>query len=557
MMRMRSPPRFRTVPIPRILGLNEDENPLSLAPGELTKSRNVYRRGKTKGTRPGLRRDPDTYTASMTGPVQGMRQLVRNNAATRQLVLVENGTIKATTAGNLNGALTLNPSAAWTFAEFNDVLYGAGGTLDDDHWSWDGVAASVTARAILNLSSTPIYPAYVFEKWNRLFTAGFRLGSGVIATDVSSSPTTVRYTPIGQPTVWPAENTIGGTSTIGGIAAYGDTYLTGFGEFTDGSGDWLLLLTNKKIYAVSPSGDPLGPFVVSEKGTIANGCVHQHAFVSLGLDSGDAIYLSDRGIHSIRQSQQFGARSETFLSWKIRTTFDTINRAEIHKSVGAYDSDRGVVIFFVPTGSNTSPNLGLVLDVKEKADLSSENAEWDLWYPGGSGNDALMTALVAAKDSTGRSFVYAGSAGGDVGRFDPAVSSDFGAGYHVAMRTKHEDYGEAAFEKQPGNIYLTLHPGGSYTPRMRILYDYGTRGSSSYLLEMPSPGDLWGSTFMWGSSVWGSGETTVQEKLYGEGAGQTIAFEFEHATANEPFFIGSVSPEIAVLGDQTPGAGSQ
>jgi hypothetical protein len=153
--------------------------------------------------------------------------------------------------------------------------------------------------------------------------------------------------------------------------------------------------------------------------------------------------------------------------------------------------------------------------------------------------------------------VYGGTAGGDIARFDPDASSDLGSAFHVWMRTKHEDYGEAAYEKQPGDIYLTLQPGGNYTPRARIVYDYGTHVSSTYSLEMPTSGALWGSTFVWGSTTWSGGVNTVQEKLYAEGSGQTIAFEFEHLSANEPFYIGSLSPEISILGEESPGAGSE
>jgi hypothetical protein len=122
------------------------------------------------------------------------------------------------------------------------------------------------------------------------------------------------------------------------------------------------------------------------------------------------------------------------------------------------------------------------------------------------------------------------------------------------MRTKHEDYGEPAYEKQPGDIYMTLQPGGNYTPTFRIVYDYGSRQSSPYTLNMPISGTQWGA-FSWGSASWANATSTIQEKLYGEGSGQTIALEWDHSSSNEPYYIGSVAPEISILGDQSPGAG--
>lgn len=546
--------RYKTMPIRRLKGLNEDENPAEVADDELTVSLNCYRRGRTKGTRPGFLRDPDVYTSSMTGPVQGIVHFQRSNGSVRDVVIVENGLVREAPGADVNGALTFNTSAPWTFAVYNDVLYAAGGTLDDDHWSWTG-SGNITARAILNLSAVAIFPAYVFHKWNRLWTAGFRVAAGTLASDLSSNQTTVRYTPIGQPTVWPTENTIGGSSTIGGFGAYGDNWVTGFGEFTDGTGDWLLVLLNSKIYAVSQTGDSLAPFAISERGAIQNGCVHQRAFVSLGLDSGDAIYMSSRGIHSLRQSQEFGARSETFLSWKIRNTFENINQSAITKSVGAYDATLGIVIFFVPTGSNTSPNLGLVLDVKNKKDITAENAEWDLWTLGGTGNDALVTALATATNAAGSIRVHAGNAGGDVMQLDADTASDLASAYAVEMRTKHNDYGEQSFEKQCGDIWIGLQPGGNHTPSFKIIYDYGAKQSSTKQLRMVTGGDLVG-TLVVGTGIIGAASSNIQDKVYGMGSGQSIAFDFSHYAADEQFYISSISPEIAILGEQGPGAGA-
>jgi len=549
-------PGYKTYTIPRLLGLNEDENPSEVGDGELTIALNAYRRGRTKGTRPGFIRDPDTYTTAMTGPVQGIVPFFRSNGTTHDVVIVEAGNVRETTGATLNGALTFNASAPWTFAVYNDVLYGAGGTLDDDLWSWNGTGNISAVGPMVDLSAVSIYPAYVFHKWNRLWTAGFRYAGGTIATDLSSNPTTVRYTPISLPTIWPTGNVIGGSSTIGGFGAYGDSWITGFGEVTTNDGDWLLVLLNNRIYAVTQTGDALAPFTTSgEKGAIQNGCVHQRAFVSMGLDSGDAIYLSSRGVHSLRASLEFGSLQQTFLSWKIRRTFETINQAHINKSVGAYDPVRGLVIFFVPTGSNSNPDLGLVLDVKDKDRLTAGTAEWDLWRLGSSGNDAYITALASATNASSQQIIHAGTAGGNVCQLDPDSSADLSSAYRTRMRTKHHDYGEQAYEKSVGDIWIGLQPGGSYTPSFRLVFDYGARTSSTTQIRMPSDSTQWNS-FVWGGASWSSEFSNYQDKVYGMGAGQTIAVEFDHTSAGEPYYVASIALEISILGEQAPGAGS-
>lgn len=545
---------YRTYPIPRLLGLNEDENPAEVGDGELTISLNVFRRGRTKGTRPGFRRDPDVYTSAMTGPVQGGVQYFRSNGSVYDSVIVENGKVREAVGADINGALTFNASAPWTFAVFNDVLYGAGGTLDDDLWSWNGTGNISAVGPMVNLSAAAIYPAYIFQKWGRLWTAGFRTAAGAIATDLSSNPTTARYTPIGEPTVWPTANTIGGSGAIAAFDAYGDSWITGFGEYTDGQGDWLLVLLNDKIYPIAQTRDSLAPFAVSERAAIQNGCVHQRAFVSLGLDSGDAIYLSKRGIHSIRASQEFGALQRSFLSWKIRQTFETINQSYIHTSVGAYDPRLGIVVFAVPTGANTSPDTMLVLDVKDKDRINAENAEWDIWRLGSTGDNALVTALWTAVSAAGKTVIYFGTKGGNVGHVDDDVHADLGNAYRARMRTKHYDYGEQAYEKQNGDIWINIQPGGSYTPTFRQVFDYGSRAGSTRQLSMPIDSALWNSV-TWNAFEWANESASVLTKVYGMGAGQTIAYEFDHSAASEPYFIANVAPEVAILGEQGPGAG--
>ncbi len=546
---------YKTFPIPRLLGVNEDENPAEVGDGELTIALNSFRRGRTRGTRPGFRRDPDVYTSAMTGPIQGGVNFFRSNGTARDVVIVENGLVREATGADLNGALTFNTSAAWTFDVFNDVLYGAGGTLDDDFWSWNG-SGNISAVSILNLSAAAIYPAYVKQKWGRLWTAGFRTAAGAIASDLSSNPTTARYTPIGQPTVWPTGNTVGGSGAIAAFDAYGDSWITGFGDYTDGTGDWLLVLLNDRIYALSQTGDSLAPFAVSERGAIQNGCVHQRAFVNMGLDSGDAIYLSSRGDHSLKSSQEFGARSETFLSWKIRQTFETINQSAITASVGAYDSRLGIVLFAVPTGSNTSPDTILCLDVKDKKSLTAENAEWDIWRLGSTGNDALVSAMWTGTDLNGQIRIHAGTKGGNVCHVDDDVHADLGAAYRVHMRTKHYDYGEQAYEKSNGDIWINLQPGGNYTPTFRQVFDYGSRQASARQLAMAIDSGVWGS-ITWDAFEWATDIASVLTKVYGVGAGQTIAYEFTHSAANEPFYIANIAPEVSILGEQGPGAGGQ
>lgn len=528
-------------------GLDEDENPAALARTSLQYARNSWKRGNSRGTRPGFNRDSLFYPAGagLGDAINGIVDYRFANDASQFLVVVANGdvlTADATSIKNAGTSVTAGANHRWTFAQHKGVLYGAGGTSTNNFWSWPG-SGTTTNRAMLDLTAAAIYPSYVFEKWNFGFTTGFRDAAGNLATDLSSGPMIVRYSDLNDMTTWPTGSTFGGTSAVGGFSSYGDEYLTGFGEFTNNAGDWLLVLSNKRLYAVGNAGDSVAPFYTPPTGVVQNGCVHQNAFVSLGLDSGDAIYLSRTGIHSVRLSEQFGDRIETFLSWKIRQTFRTINQAAIQRSVGGYDPKRGIVLFAVPTGSNSNPDTILCLDVKNKAQLTGETAEWDIWSLAGSlvvdKRTISSMATVRANSGTTGYFLYAGNVEGDVGRFDDSSSgsfSDLGSGYDVRMVSKHDDFGAPGVTKGIGDLYVTIQPGGNHRPTVTPIFDYGIRTGDALSLEMPSAGSAWG-TLIWGTDSFGGANTTFTDKVYPRGAGETIALDFRHGGNAEPFFI--------------------
>lgn len=547
--------KFQPISVRRLRGLNEDDNPEVVGDDELTRAFNSWRRDETTGTRPGIDRDADDFTAQGAGAVNGGVDYRTANDATRNMVIVCNGAIRVGDGGTtptgaaITGAVTVTASAnhRWTFAQHAGNLYGAGGTSTDSFWKYTG-AGNASAISILDLSAAALYPTYAFEKWNRLWTAGFRAAAGGIATDASSNPMTVRFSALSDGDVWPVGNTIGG-SGIGGLSSYGDEYVTGFGEY-QGS---LLILSNQRIYQVFERTDPYAPFSLGSEADsqVSVGCVHQNAFVSLGLDSGDAIFLSRRGIHSLRQSKQFGAREDAFLSWKIRRTFATINWSVIHRSVGAYWPEEGVVLFAVPTGSSANPNLILCLDIKGKEQMTAQNAEWHIWERvGATSNAELTTALWYGRTAAGVGGIYEGNAAGDVARITETTTADLGTAYVTDIVTKHNDYGHPTLDKGLGDMTVVLQPGGDYTPTCTPVFDNGARSGTPIPMTMGATGPVWDNA-IFDSDVFPTDTSTFTDKLYGRGRGRTVAFQFQHGAANQPFYIASFHPQIRLFGEAT------
>ncbi len=568
-------------------GLNEDENPHALKNGELVEATNAARIGNAVGTRPGTLRPgsgedyenklPQVSAADV--PIQGMFEYRSDFDANRRLiVLADHGTEQIFYQDNARLAtsspkiqITAGQDNHWTFGTHNNLLWAAGGAPTDDIWTWDGVAGVGTAaieRALTDKgTSERLRPKYVFTWRGYVFLRGFRV---VTTATASNNPITTRYATFGSDTTldasWLDSNTIGFNATRPGMDAYGASFATGFGRYQDNDGDFLLLLNNRGISSVrlAPGVD----FAISD--SIANGCVSQRSFVSLGLDSGDAVYLSDKGIHSLRQSQQHGSRADTFLSWKIRKTFATLNKSRLADAVGAYDDVEGWVVFAVPTGADSFNSLLLVLDTKDLGNITAENARWYLWTLEGAGASSPVVPLrinemvFARGETRDERRLYFGTTVGDVGYITTDVFSDFaqdGAAaeaYSVQFRTKdRSDFASTGVQdvshgmldaKTLGDVMVSLRPGGGHNPSIRFVFDYGNTISDPRTMTMPTSGAVFG-TDVFGTGIFGTSSETRNSKVYGTGNGQTVGFRFTHSTANEPFLVNRVDYEIEVSGE--------
>ena len=544
---------FQSSELSDFAGLNEDESPDRLADNDLVVASNVARNGSAFGTRPGVERETaatGNYSAELSGAavVQGIVEYMRpfvagiRNASTQlasSLIVIHNGSIYTDSGTTLTkgAGVVVSATGRWTFAQHKQTLYMAGGADNDTINTWTGTG-DVTRVTFNNAAGSGIDAKYIFQKWNYGFIGGMN------GTGAEDNPMVVRHSSLGDMTTWPVGNTLGGTSSIGGFDSYGDNWITGFADYTDNDGDWLLVLTRKQIYGVLQGDNPLAPFYVGANGIVANGCVHQHAFVNLGVDSGDSVYVSENGIHSIRQSQQHGGQVDKFLSWKIRNIFKNVSKAYMHKATAAYWPDEGLVVFSLPYLGSSTNNLTLALDIRGVRELNAETARWYVWTTTG----FYIAETAQARDTSGNNRIYFGTFTGDVPRFTRSVYSDLGEGYHVQWTTKHNDFGRHDRLKGFGDIYPSVRPGGDYKPQLTLLYDRGTRQSDPMFIDMPIDSDLWGSEF-WGSGTWSLANQISTEKQYGDGYGYTLGMDFSHGGTNEPFFLTKVSYETSLEGE--------
>ena len=550
-------------------GLNEDENPASLLPGQLREAINTARLGNLTGTRPGLIRD-SVYDANITSnpAVQGIHEFRQGRDDGRQLVVVANGKVYRTEDTEVTSSsptITAGSQHLWSFANHQSLMYAAGGNSGDSIWTWDGnTSNAATAR----LAGLGLRPKYVFAKFGALFLSGFQTG-----TDFYNNPLVARYSNYGETTTdetsWPTSNCIPG-ELLGenpGVGAYGGEEIsTGLASYQDNRGDFLLFLTSKRILAFQ-----LNPNVTSnanrfiQTDAIANGCVSQHAFVDLGYDQGDAVYVSKHGIHSIALSQQYGNRENTFLSYPIRKTWETVNQSKLDRVSAAYWPDEGMVIFAVPTGSSSTPDTILCMDIKGSGRLSPESVRWYKWKLAGSLSANYLR--MAREPSSNKEVVYLGGSAGHLGHFSRSSYSDFASSYAVTFRTKDEDFEYPTIEKGVGNAFIMANGSGDYFPTHTYMLDDASITGATSSLEMTLPGFTLAANadddagtgeggYEVGSTLGveaadgtlGSGENLIRDRVRGVGSGFTISHKFAHAGNNEPFFIGAITQDVAVRG---------
>jgi hypothetical protein len=565
----------RTVSVGPILGLNEDENPHRLQPGELRSCLNVVRFGSSMvGTRPGAQNLPtgDDYELQLDNgfavnpPIQGMHEYRKDFDRDRVLVVVADasGHIGVPSPANLwstsgvryndvNGvSITPGVDNIYTSAQHNNTLWFAGGDpVGPDPFFYladpTDTASSPVAITLPISAGNTVYPQYVFSWRGYLFASGLRDNTSTGNTAPDANPTAVRFCSFAaDPTDennWIVGNTIGFDAARRGIDTHGSNFSTGFAQYQDNAGQWLLMLGNKHI--VSAQLDPVHDFRVTD--AISPGCVHQRAFVSLGLDTGEAIYMSEFGIHSLRQSQNHGRRDNAFLSWKIRPTFESLRKSRLKFSVGAYDSLNGWVVFAVTTKGNTAHDTLLVLDTKGQEEITAENAIWYVWKL----NGVTVNDMKFIRDANDDPTLYIATTDGYILTLSNDVFQDLTNSYETSLRTADASYGSLMLSKTVGDIMITATPQGSHRPILRIVFDYGKRRSAARRIALPTLGgsDAIEDTFAIGVSAI-AGEGVVSDtKIYGGGSGRTVGFEITHTGANEAWRIGRLDAQIQVNGE--------
>jgi len=276
---------------------------------------------------------------------------------------------------------------------------------------------------------------------------------------------------------------------------------------------------------------------------VANGCVNQSAFVSLGLDAGDAVYLSPRGVHSLRQSRQHGAQQDTFLSWKIRRTFASLNKSRLQYAQGAYWSEQGMVVFLVSGASAGSHDTLLALDIKNVQDLNAKTAHWFIWKPQG----FTPTVLLSARDTGDAEHLYLGTNDGRLLQMSLNVFTDLGTFYDDRFRTRYFDFGKLGTTLAAGDIFVIAQPAGLSAASLQLIYDWGATAQPTMEIPKATQASFFGSA-QFGTDLFGQVDSTRLTHLYGDGEGASVALEFSD-DSGEDFRLAGGALQVRQVGE--------
>src|SRR3990167_5242193 len=324
-------------------GLNEDESPTALSASDLRKARNVYLEGRALSSRKGAQRFQSSAINSGAAG-NGVWELVRSSGASRDILSVFGDKLykdsKTTTPTDITGAITITAGQDnhVTFTLFNDTAFMCDGV--DAPWKGDGAGdAAVVA------GSPPVFRTMA-AKWNRLF--GMAAGR------------TIRYCAIGDPTSWPAGNTVAAILGDSSSAIEGRD----FGYQMGALGDSLFVGLSGSIGRVLYTGDATTPFRYIQLSDF--GSLGRHSYVAVGSNG---YFLSRWGVHFVQPSAtSLDYESSLISGRRLRTFWKELNKSRIEQTYGrvVYTSQGNLLVLWtLTTGGNTQHDQVLVMDVTD------------------------------------------------------------------------------------------------------------------------------------------------------------------------------------------------
>lgn len=497
-------------------GLNEDESPTALSASDLRKARNVYLEGRALSSRKGAQRFQSSAINSGAAGV-GVWELVRASGANRDILSVFGDKLykdsKTTSPTDITGSVTITAGQDnhVTFTLFNDTAFMCNGV--DAPWKWDGAGSAAV------IAGSPPTFRTMAAKWNRLFGA--------------AAGRTIRYCAIGDPTSWPAGNTVAAILGDSSSAIEGRDYIYQFEHL----GDSLFVGLSDSIGRVLYTGDTTTPFRYLQLADF--GSLGRHSAISVGQN---VYFLSRWGVHFVQPSATSLEYEQSLISGRrLRTVWKELNKARIERTYArlVYTSQGNLLVLWpLTTGGNTKHDQVLVMDVTD----GPGSEKFFIW----TGWDANAFGVVQNASSLADELLFTSTVGyvwqGDFG------TDDNGAAYETVAATRWEDFGSPAEKKNLRDMYIELKQSGAFDLNIRTYFDYNTTPTQSLSQSVAGVDQAaWGSA-VWDTDVWPT-RGFVRNNLLGVDDGMVVSWEFGTTAANAPWSLYKWVPAVEAIGE--------
>lgn len=235
----------------------------------------------------------------------------------------------------------------------------------------------------------------------------------------------------------------------------------------------------------------------------------------------DGWWISQRGVHQLRTSQDFGDLKENFASALIDPYFTpgsdvTLSLNQLTAAVACYDSQNNRLLFGVDSDGDGQNDTVLCRDLN--------TGGWSVW-------DGLSCAsLWTAYTGSNGVEVFMGGYDGFVRRLTTSYTNAItGSFKHIS------DLGMPFWLKHLRHLYVYLREQGAGNVTVTTNFDFGATGGQSYSVSQLGDSDVLGSTFVLGTSTLGA-RSQIVKRMDTTGLGEFVEIGFSNAQA-QPFDV--------------------
>ncbi len=469
-------------------GLNVTDNPLIVPPQQMVDANNIsISQTLSRKKRPGQVKyhlgsfDLTASYPSSGTPIRGIIQYHRfasSSGDVLQDVFLHQDTKVWSIEDRLSagierqGAAVLSNDAIPRYQVFEGILFFVSSDPTDGYYKWNGLAQP--AGDIEAATPPPDGAGTLLGTW---------FGRMVMAGN-PDFPYRVYISGPFDPEEW---------SLVGGATSFDLSYDGEPGGiraiFPEKDGR-LFVATSRSIYELTAS-DPndVATFQL-RRVTQGIGCVGQGSVVAT---PNDILFMSQRGLHSIRKIIVSDQSEISFLSRDVQSIFTNLLNPNLLEQISAeWDEKDNLYIATLP--SNGQQENDIVLSYNINFDM------WLIW----TGLDARSLNQVV---DNGRSYVLLGKEDGSITYLDGEQTADIDAGFSCSFKTgKFFPDGDITHEKE--FVSVTILVSARTVSDVTIAWNIDSLDTSkngAKTVQVGQGQDLLGSSFILGSSTLGSG----------------------------------------------------